>query len=104
MSKILIVDDDADGREMVALVPTIVWDAKEIQRLDSTYESYRSISAKTLLLNDIKSPAYLRNILPTLANINSHTRSIELEGLNHNTPDRDAPEQVAVALEQFFSE
>lgn len=95
---------DAEGREMVSLVPTIVWEAKEIQRLDSTYKKYRSISASTLLLNGSKSPAYLRNILPTLAKTIPHARHIELAGLNHNAPDQDAPEQIAQELKRFFSE
>jgi pimeloyl-ACP methyl ester carboxylesterase len=94
---------DEEGREMVSLVPTIVWEAKEIQRLDSTYERYCSISADTLLLNGSKSPAYLRNILPTLARTIPHAQHIELYGLNHNAPDQDAPERIAPELKQFFS-
>ena len=89
---------------MVSLVPTIVWEAKEIQRLDSTFERYRSIAADTLLLNGSKSPAYLRNILPILRKTIPHARHIELAGLNHNAPDQDAPEQVASELKRFLSE
>jgi hypothetical protein len=95
---------DKEGREVISLVPTIVWEAKEIQRLDSTYERYRSISADTLLLNGSKSPAYLREILPTLAKTIPHAKHVELVGLDHNAPDQDAPEQVASELERFFSE
>jgi len=95
---------DAEGREMVSLVPTIVWEAKEIQRLDSTYKKYRSISADTLLLNGSKSPAYLRNILPTLLKTIPHAQHIELSGLNHNAPDQDAPERIAPELKRFFAE
>src|SRR6266498_1429020 len=93
---------DAEGREMVSLVPTIVWEAKEIQRLDSTYQRYRSISADTLLLCGSKSPAYLRNILPTLAKTIPRARHIELPGLNHNAPDQDAPEIMAATLKGFL--
>jgi pimeloyl-ACP methyl ester carboxylesterase len=95
---------DTEGREMVSLMPTIVWEAREIQRLDSTYKKYSSISANTLLLNGSKSPAYLRNILPTLAKTIPHARHIELAGLNHNAPDQDAPERIAPELKRFFSE
>ncbi len=94
---------DAEGQEMVSLLPTIVWEAKEMQRLDSTYKRYRSISADTLLLCGSKSPAYLRNILPTLAKTIPHAEHIELSGLNHNAPDQDAPERIASELKQFFS-
>ncbi len=93
---------DEEGREMISLVPTIVWEAKEIQRLDSTHERYRSIAADTLLINGSKSPAYLRNILPTLAKIIPHARHIELPGLNHNAPDQDAPEIMAATLKGFL--
>lgn len=95
---------DEEGREIVSLVPTIVWEAKEIQRLDSSYERYLSIAADTLLINGSKSPAYLRRILPTLAKTIPNARHIELAGLNHNAPDQDAPEQVARELKSFFSE
>jgi pimeloyl-ACP methyl ester carboxylesterase len=95
---------DPEGQEVVSLVPTIVWEAKEIQRLDSTFERYRSIAADTLLLNGSKSPAYLRKILPTLRKTIPHAQHIELAGLNHNAPDQDAPEQVASELKRFLSE
>ncbi|HLO28862.1 MAG TPA: alpha/beta hydrolase [Anaerolineales bacterium] len=94
---------DEEGLEMVALLPTVVWEAKEIQRLDSTYKRYRSISADTLLLNGRKSPAYLRNILPALAKTLPFTQQIELPGLNHNAPDQEAPERIASELKQYLS-
>ena len=94
---------DADGQEMVSLLPTIVWEAREIQRLDSTYQRYRFLSADTLLLSGSKSPAYLRHILPTLAGTIPHAQQVEFSNLNHNAPDQDAPEQIAVELKRFFS-
>lgn len=94
---------DEEGREMVALLPTIVWEAKEIQRLDSTHERYHSLSADTLLLHGSKSPAYLRKILPILTRTIPHVQSIELPGLNHNAPDQEAPELIASELKRFIS-
>ena len=94
---------DAEGREMVSLLPTILWEAREIQRLDSTYQKYRSISANTFLLDGSKSPAYLRDILPILARTIPHAQHIELSGLNHNAPDQDAPERIALELNRFLS-
>lgn len=94
---------DADGREMIDLLPTILWEAKEIRRLDSTDKRYRSIAADTLLLCGSKSPAYLRNILPTLAKTIPHAQQIELPGLDHNAPDQHAPEWIASELKQFLS-
>jgi pimeloyl-ACP methyl ester carboxylesterase len=94
---------DEEGRDMLALLPTIVWEAKEIQRLDSTYKRNHSISANTLLLNGSKSPGYLRNILPVLAETIPSAQQIELSALSHNAPDQDAPEQIASELRRFIS-
>jgi hypothetical protein len=94
---------DTEGQEMVSLLPTIVWEAREMQRLDSTYQRHHAISADTLLLCGSKSPAYLRNILPILAETIPHARQIKFHGLNHNAPDQDAPERIASELKQFFS-
>jgi len=93
---------EAEGREMVALLPTVIWEAKEIQRLDSTYERYRSLSAATLLLSGSKSPTYLRNILPVLAQTIPYVQQLELPGLNHNAPDQEAPERIASQVKQFL--
>ena len=95
--------NDADGREMIALIPTVIWEAKEIQRLDSTEERYRAIRAGTLLLGGSRSPAYLRDVLPILAKTIPHVRQVEFPGLNHNAPDQNAPELVAAEMKRFLS-
>jgi len=95
-----------DGREMAELLPTGVWEIKEFRRLERaglTYERYRGIPAQTLLLGGSRSPAYLRNVLPALAELIPHARAVVLSGLNHNAPDQNAPEIVAAELEKFFS-
>jgi pimeloyl-ACP methyl ester carboxylesterase len=100
LAKLMLRDEE--GQEIVSLLPTIIWEAKEIQRLDSSYQRYRSISADTLLLNGSKSPAYLRDILPVLARTIPHAQHVELAGLNHNAPDHDAPERVGSEFKRFF--
>jgi pimeloyl-ACP methyl ester carboxylesterase len=95
-----------DGREMIELLPTMVWEVKEFQRLERvglTYERYRHIPVETLLLGGSRSPAYLRDALPVLAKIIPDARADVLPDLNHNAPDQDAPEAVAAELGKFFS-
>jgi pimeloyl-ACP methyl ester carboxylesterase len=91
------------GREMVELLPTLVRDAREAQRLDSTYRRYQNITAKALLLGGSRSPAYLLDVLPIVAKTIADAQSIVLPRLDHNAPDENAPELVAAALRQFFA-
>ncbi len=92
-----------EAREIIELLPTGVHEARLSQSLDSTYQRYRHIAAEILLLGGSKSPAYLLDILPVLAEIILHARLINLPGLNHTSPnDEDAPEAVAAVLKQFL--
>ena len=93
----------ADGREMVELLPTLIREGQEAQRLDSTCTRYQSVSAETLLLCGSRSPAYLRQVPPVLAKIMPHAHWMELPGLDHNAPDQNAPEVVAAELKRFFT-
>ena len=94
---------DADGREMVELLPTLIREGREAQRLDSTCTRYQNISADILLLCGSKSPTYLRIVPPALAKTMPHAHWIELPGLDHNAPDQNAPEVVAAELKRFFA-
>jgi pimeloyl-ACP methyl ester carboxylesterase len=94
--------NDADGQEMIALIPTAIWEAREVQRLDSTEERYRAIRADTLLLSGSQSPAYLRDSLPILEKIIPHARWIEFPGYDHQAPDQKAPEIIAARLKKFL--
>lgn len=93
---------DADGQEMISLLPTAIWEAREVQRLDSTQERYSAIQAETLLLSGSRSPAYLRDSLPILEQIIPSARWIELPGYDHQAPDQKAPELIATRLKQFY--
>jgi pimeloyl-ACP methyl ester carboxylesterase len=94
-----------EGQEMAELLPTMVWEVHEFQRLEQgglTYERYQNIAAKTLLLGGSRSPDYLLKAVRTLTSTIPHARSMELPGLDHNAPDQNAPDVVALKLMQFF--
>jgi pimeloyl-ACP methyl ester carboxylesterase len=91
-----------EGPEITELLPTLIWEGKEVLRLDSMYRRYRAVKAETLLLGGSKSPAFLLNVLPVLAEILPHAQLIQLPGLDHSAPDEDAPEAVATALKEFL--
>ena len=95
---------DADGQEMIRLIPTAIWEAREVQRLDSTEARYATIRADTLLLSGSRSPAYLRASLPLLERIIPHARWVETRGFDHQAPDQKAPVQIAARLKEFFLE
>lgn len=103
-SRLMLRTDD--GQEMAELLPTGLWEIKELQRLEQiglTYERYQNIPAETLLVGGSRSPAYLRDVLPVLSKVIPQARMIELPGLDHNAPDENAPEVVAAELQNFFS-
>lgn len=93
----------SDGREMAALLPTLIRDAHEIQRFDSTYERYQQIAIATLLLGGTKSPDYFVKALRILAQTIPYAQLIQFPKLDHNAPDLNAPEMVAAELAQFFA-
>ncbi len=93
----------ADGREMRELLPTVVREVREVQRLDSTQERYRNIAAETLLLCGANGPAFLRDALHHLAMVLPNSSIVELPKLDHNAPDLNAPEVIASRLRQFLA-
>jgi pimeloyl-ACP methyl ester carboxylesterase len=93
---------DEYGREMVDLLPTLIREAKAFPQQNLNYQKYHAILANTLLLGGSKSPAYLRDVLPVLANTIPQASFKLLPGLDHNAPDQNAPEIVADQVKQFL--
>ncbi len=95
----------AEGREMAALLPTGVWEAREFQRHEQdgqTYQRYHMITAQTLLIYGTKSPAYLRLAARTLAKTLQNAKLVEMPGMDHNAPDQNDPQAVADEIQQFL--
>lgn len=93
---------DADGQEMIDLLPTAIWEAKEVQRLDSTEKRYRTIRADTLLMSGGNSPAYLRDPLPILERIIPRARWVEYPRFDHLAPDQKEVDFIAARLTEFY--
>jgi pimeloyl-ACP methyl ester carboxylesterase len=91
-----------EGREMAEMLPTVVCEMRMALQLDPSYERFRNIQAKTLLLDGTESPAYLRDPLRVLARTIPGATVREFPGLDHSAPAMTAPEAVADALKQFL--
>jgi hypothetical protein len=50
------------------------------------------------LISGGKSPAYLKDILPTLAAIMPQAKAISIPECDHNGPDLSGPSKVAAAI------
>lgn len=92
-------DDGPDTRAMMATTPGEVG---EVVRLDSDGSRYAAITCPTLLLGAGGAPAYLRNVLPRLAQIIPEAGFEIIDGLDHNAPDLNAPDAVAGRLAAFL--
>ncbi len=92
----------SDGPDTRAMMPTTPGEVGEVVRLDSDGSRYAAITCPTLLLGGGAAPAYLRNVLPRLAQIIPDARYDIIDGLDHNAPDLNAPEAVAGRLAAFM--
>lgn len=102
MARLLLIGED--GREMSEhLLPALLQEVRLVPQLDSQYERYRGITAKTLLLAGGKSPAYVREVLPVLAATIPQAKLIEFPRFDHNAPDLKAPDVIASTLKDFFA-
>jgi pimeloyl-ACP methyl ester carboxylesterase len=86
------------NREMRAMMPTILPELQQVRALDSDGRRYADVTTPTLLLGGGRSPAYLRDILPTLAAILPQAKVINIPECDHNGPDLSGPEKVAAAI------
>ncbi|MGA7237052.1 MAG: alpha/beta hydrolase [Bryobacteraceae bacterium] len=78
---------------------------REIARLDSSYRNYREISAGVLLLHGGKSGlGWVRLAIEQLASILPHSQTKIFPRLNHFGIDKQAPEEVARTIGDYFSD
>lgn len=98
-----LILNGADGRERIDLLPLLIQEFHVLRELDSQYERYHGIAAKTLLLGGGKSPKYLLEALAALQATIPHAQLIEFPPLDHNAPDLNAPNVIAQTLKEFFS-
>lgn len=93
----------ADRRTMLSLLPENLREHHEIERLDSSVDHYREISAETLLLAGGRTGigwvdvamARLRAVIP-------RSHSVSFPALDHFGIDKKAPKLVAHAIDAFL--
>ncbi len=111
MTRMMLSREDRNGAgeyvPMSALAPTLHYDGLLIAEMSDRLETFRGITADTLLLGGSKSPAYMKATLAALERILPNARRVELPGLDHgaswNKDRRGRPAPVAAALLPFFA-
>jgi pimeloyl-ACP methyl ester carboxylesterase len=101
LARLLLRGDD--GREMMRALSAAVGELRIARQLESQYQRYGNITAKTLLLGGGRSPVFLREVLPILAATILQASLVEFPGFDHNAPDLNAPAVIAEALKAFFA-
>jgi pimeloyl-ACP methyl ester carboxylesterase len=92
---------------IVELLPTIAPECREVERVDSEYRRYQTITARTLVMTGQANSEADRELneisAKMLASVVPELRILALPGLDHNAPDTTAPEEVAGLLGDFFA-
>jgi pimeloyl-ACP methyl ester carboxylesterase len=86
------------NRDLRAMLPTIAPELRQVAALDSDGGRYADVTTPTLLIGGGRSPAYLRDIQPTLAAIMPQAKAVIIPECDHNGPDLSGPEKVATAI------
>jgi pimeloyl-ACP methyl ester carboxylesterase len=92
-------------RQMRGLLEQNLHEWQEIARLDSSYENYREITARVLLMHGGKSDSKAATLaMRQLAAVLPHSETKEFPDLDHFGIERTAPREVAKAVGQFFND
>ncbi|GIM95835.1 alpha/beta hydrolase [Paractinoplanes toevensis] len=84
-----------EGRAVRELLPTVTRELGEIRAMDSDGSRYAAVTAPALLLGGGRSPAYIQEALPFLAEIMPNAKVIMTPEFDHNAPDLGDPAAVA---------
>jgi pimeloyl-ACP methyl ester carboxylesterase len=86
------------------LIPTMRYDMQLVIESEDALDTFKTISAKVLLLGGSKSQSFLGVALDGLGTVLAKVQRIELKGLDHLGPDNSGkPERVASELRRFFA-
>jgi hypothetical protein len=85
----------AEGRDLRRVLDTVAPEFRAVQAAASDGSRYSAITAPTLLLGGGRSPAYLQEVLPLLADTIPNAKLIMTPEFDHNAPDLGAPKKVA---------
>ena len=96
--------NSAERHLMLGLLAENLREHREIARLDSTYRHYSEISADVLLLYGGKTGiGWVQLAIEQLATVLPHSQKQVFPRLNHFGIDKQAPEEVARAVSNYFS-
>jgi len=85
----------ADGKDLRAVLPTVAPETHASLAADSDGTRYAAITAPTLLLGGGRSPGFLQEVLPALAETIPQAKLVMTPEMDHNAPDLGAPATVA---------
>jgi pimeloyl-ACP methyl ester carboxylesterase len=85
----------AEGRATRAVLPTVITEMRVAREMDSDGGRYAGITAPTLLLGGGRSPAYIQEMMPLLAESIPNGKLVVTPEFDHNAPDLGAPAAVA---------
>lgn len=92
-----------DRQQMFKLLHENLREHREVARLDSSYETYREISADVLLMYGGKSDSNWVDLsMERLAAVLPRSETRAFPKLDHFGIDKRAPEEVARAVSEFF--
>jgi pimeloyl-ACP methyl ester carboxylesterase len=91
------------GRETRDLLPTLPAELRVTAGLDSDGSRYAAIASPTLVVAGGRSPDWLRQAQPRLAELIPHARYVLMPELDHNAPDESAPAAVADLVRAFLT-
>ena len=90
--------------KIIPLLSSNLIEHLEVARLDDTFESYKKIKAKVLLMFGSKSSKFFTFEQPrVLKSILTNSEAYEFKGLDHFGPDKTGPKEVAKIIHSFFN-
>jgi pimeloyl-ACP methyl ester carboxylesterase len=91
-----------EWEENVQLLKTVPDEFRIIMNWDTGLERYRKIAVPTLIMYGTKTTDYLTSSAKEFANFIPNHQLMAIDGLIHNAPDEQAPEQIAMKLKTFM--
>ena len=91
-----------EWEENVRLMETVPSEFRVIMNWDAGLERYKKITVPTLIMYGTKTTDYLISSVKEFAKWIPNNQLIAIDGLDHNAPDEQAPEQIAMKLKTFF--
>ncbi len=93
-----------EWEENIQLLKTIPDEFRVVMNWDTGFKRFKKISVPTLIMHGTKTTDYLILSAKELANFIPNHLLMAIDGLIHNAPDEQAPEQIAMKLKTFMGE